>query len=213
MRFNVLSSTGAQSALRSLLAANHSQSIWPTINYRTDDAYQSFLKSALLRTEQTTPSQELSFQEINSQESLLNRLTRVFNIHHEAFRHNHFLNKVDIAKLVQLTQPTIFSLKIIFFTRNRPESFARCWNSFRSSQKPAVPVSVDIYVDLDDSLAEDQQAQYQDLFDSASSVAGPADTLQIHRSDNVLGLRESILRAWKPGSNHEYCIFLARRLD
>jgi hypothetical protein len=104
----------------------------------------------------------------------------------------------------------VFTFKVIFFTRNRLESFKRCWTSFQRSHAVSLHINVDIHVDFDPDMSDTDRLAYTQYLNWIQSSNNPATTVTIFRPTTRQGLKHSILHSWDAPKAHEYAVFLVR---
>lgn len=182
--------------------------------YHIDDAYLSFLKSGLKDREQRW-GHLLNLKDVvkpapgaatgYSDNFILERLDDFYEIRHEALSNKSLIRR---ASLPPITTPPTFTIRMIFFTRNRVGSFRRAWSSYWSARPVKSPVLVDIFMDCDENLDQINTERYDKYLGEISANSTKEKPIRIFRSPETKGLRRTVMESWNPTSNHEYAIFV-----
>lgn len=193
--------------------------------YPLNDAYMSFLSSGLRNRQQpwgrTLGPKDVSVPQVwtggdYEPEWILDRLDEFYDIRHEALSRTRLIQSIPAPKLELLAarNPPRFAVRIIMFTKNRLRSFQRCWESVRTAFPiEGTDVYVDVHLDHDPAMSKFERDEYDAYLELLKRDPGPAQSVTVFKSTKEMGLRASILSSWTPRDNHEYAIFLVRRLS
>lgn len=189
-----------------------------------NDAYQSFLKSGL-KDRDLPWGRHLTVDDVDdpgkgsrwgwSPDWILDRVSKFYEVRHEALSTNRLINQFEDKKLLELDpikNEGEFKIKVIMFTQFRFKSFKRLWSSFERSNKIESEVEVEIIVDFDDEdrLKMEEKIEFNGFLAGLEDRTGlsPAKKVTVIRKRARVGLKKMILTSWNPKSNHEFVIFL-----